>query len=67
MVGMFMGDQDSVHVFPGKIQGIQAFFDALPADPHIYQDMCLLRAHIDTVATASAGNTTKSHFSLSLL
>ena len=67
MVGMFMCDQDTVHIFPGKIQGIQAFFDTLPADPHIYQNMCLLRSHINTVAAASAGNTTKSHFSLSLL
>ena len=67
MVGMFMCDQDTVHIFSGKIQGIQAFFDTLPADPHIHQNMCLLRAHINTVAAASAGNTTKSHFSLSLL
>ena len=40
MVGMFMCDQDTVHIFSGKIQGIQAFFDTLPADPHIYQNMC---------------------------
>ena len=67
MVGMFMGDQDSVHIFSGKVKGIQAFLDIFPADSHIYQDMRLLRTHINTVAAASAGNTTKSHFSLSLL
>ena len=58
MVRVLMGDQDTVTVLCGAVNGVEPFLNLLAADPHIYQDAGVVTAHVNTVAAASAGNTT---------
>ena len=58
VINMLMCDQDSLHIFAGQIDCIQPILDALAADTSVDQHMAVIRPHTDTIAAASAGNTT---------
>ena len=57
MVNMFMSDQNPAKLLSLNIQSFQTFLYSFFADSCIYKKMCMLSSRIDTIATASAGNT----------
>ena len=61
MVRVLMGNENPVNVPHRKIQFLKPRFRLLSADPHIHQKMGGVRAYINTISAAAAGNTANSH------
>ena len=61
MVGMLMGDHDSIQFAALSSNLIQSLFDPLVADSCIHQNTGRIRTNKNTVSAAAAGYTNKLH------
>ena len=61
MVCMLVGDKNSINIPHRELQLLKSRFRPFSTDPDIHQNMCGIRAYINTITAASAGNAAKSH------